>query len=81
MTMTDEVWLRTVLFDIENQMRENNLEGFKAILRILAKDSLKALKDTEVEWKLDHNSEELREKFSLLRRYLGYLKRFVEGVV
>jgi len=75
MTMTDEVWLRTLLFDIENQMRENNLEGFKAILRILAKDSLKALKDTEMEWKLDHNSEELREKFCLLRRYLGYLKR------
>lgn len=79
--MKDEVWLRSVLFDVENQMRENNLEGFKAVVKVLAKDSLKALEDTEAEWELDHNSQELREKFHLLRHHLDYLRRFVEGVV
>ncbi|MDH5662300.1 MAG: hypothetical protein OEY92_04820 [Elusimicrobiota bacterium] len=79
--MKDEVWLRTVLFDVENQMRENNLEGFKAVVKVLARDSLKALEDTEGEWELDHNSQELREKFHLLRHYLDYLRRFVEGIV
>lgn len=79
--MKDEVWLRTVLLDVENQMRQNNLEGFKAVVKVLAKDSLKALEDTEVEWELDHDSQELREKFHLLRHYLDYLRRFVEGVV
>jgi len=79
--MKDEVWLRGVLFDVENQMRENNLEGFKAVVKVLARDSLKALEDTEVEWELDHNSQELREKFHLLRHYLDYLRRFIERVV
>ena len=79
--MKDEVWLRTVLFDVENQMRENNLEGFKAVVKVLARDSLKALEDTEGEWELDHNSEVLGEKFHLLRHYLDYLRRFVEGIV
>ena len=79
--MKDEVWLRGVLFDVENQMRENNLEGFKSVVKILARDSLKALQDTEVEWELDHNSQELREKFHLLRHYLDYLRRFIERVV
>ena len=79
--MKDEVWLRSVLFDVENQMRENNLEGFKAVVKVLARDSLKTLENTEVEWELDHNSQELREKFHLLRHYLDYLRRFVEGVV
>jgi len=79
--MKDEVWLRSVLFDVENQMRENNLEGFKAVVKVLARDSLRALENTEVEWELDHNSQELREKFHLLRHYLDYLRRFVEGVV
>ena len=78
--MKDEAWLRSVLFDVENQMRENNLEGFKAVVKVLAKDSLKTLEDTEGEWKLDHNSKELREKFHLLRHYLDYLRRFVEGI-
>lgn len=79
--MKDEVWLRTVLLDVENQMRENNLEGFKAVVKVLARDSLKALEDTEMEWELNHNSQELREKFHLLRHYLDYLRRFIERVV
>lgn len=79
--MKDEVWLRTALIDVENQMRENNLEGFKSVVKILARDSLKALEDTEVEWELDHNSQELRKKFHLLRHYLDYLRRFIERVV
>ena len=79
--MKDEAWLKTVLFDVENQMRENNLEGFKAVVKVLARDSLKTLENTQVEWELDHNSQELREKFHLLRHYLDYLRRFVEGVV
>lgn len=79
--MKDEVWLRSALFDVENQMRENNLEGFKAVAKVLVRDSLKALENTEVEWELDHNSQELKEKFHLLHHYLDYLRRFVEGVV
>ena len=50
-------------------------------MKVLARDSLKALENTEVEWELDHNSQELREKFHLLRLYLDYLRRFVKGVV
>lgn len=78
MNIKDEVWLRTVLFHVENQMRENNLEGFKSMVRVLARDSLKALEDTEGEWRLNHNSKELREKFHLLHYYLDYLRRSVE---
>ena len=79
--MEDEVWLSSVLSDVENQMRENNLQGFKAAVKVLARDSLKVLENTKGEWELDHNSQELREKFHLLRHYLDYLRRFVEGVV
>ncbi|MBU3959179.1 hypothetical protein KJ644_05310 [Candidatus Dependentiae bacterium] len=79
--MKDEPWLRTVLADVENQMRENNLEGFRAVVKVLVKDALKTLEDTRVEWELEHNSQELREKFHLLHHYLDYLRRFIEGVV
>ena len=79
--MKDEVWLSSVLSDVENQMRENNLQGFRAVVKVLARDSLKVLENTEGEWELDHNSQELRQKFHLLRHYLDYLRRFVEGVV
>jgi len=79
--MKDELWLRTVFADVENQMRENNLEGFRAVVKVLVKDALKALEDTQVEWELEHNSQELREKFHLLRHYLDYLRRFCEGIV
>lgn len=79
--MEDEVWLRTVLFDVESQMRENNLEGFKAVVKVVIRDALKALEDTRVEWELDHNSQELRERFHLLHHYIDYLRRFCEGVI
>ena len=79
--MKDELWLRTVLSDVENQMRENNIEGFKSIIKTLIKDIIKVLKDTQVEWELNHNSRELGERFHVLSHYLDYLRRFCEGVV
>jgi len=68
--MKDELWLRNVLAEVVNQMRENNLEGFKAVVRVLGKEALNALEDAQVEWEFDHNSQELREKFHLLRHNL-----------
>jgi hypothetical protein len=50
-------------------------------MRSVLVDALKALEDTEVEWELDHASQELREKIHLLHHYLDYLKRFCEGKV
>lgn len=44
--MKYDLWLRTVLTDIENQMRENNLEGLKAVAKVLVKDAWKALEDS-----------------------------------
>ncbi len=79
--MENEIWLRTALSNVENQMRENNLEGFKTVLKVLIKDAGMALEDTKIEWELNHNSEELREKFHLVCHYLEYLRRFCEGIV
>jgi len=79
--MKDEPRLRNVLAEVENQMRDNNLEGFRAVVKVVVRDALKALEDTQAEWEIDHNSQELREKFHLLRHYLDYLRRFCEGVV
>ena len=79
--MKEELWLKTMLSEVENQMRENNFEGFKAVVKVVVRDALKALEGTQVEWEIDHNSQELREKFHLLRHYLDYLRRFCEGVV
>jgi hypothetical protein len=45
----------------------------------LVKDALPVLEEIEVEWELDHNSQELREKYYLLRHYLDYLRRFCEA--
>ena len=41
MVVKDELWLRTVLADVENQMRENNLEDFRAVVKVLVKDVTK----------------------------------------
>ena len=81
LVMKDEPRLRNVLAEVENQMRDNNLEGFRAVVKVVVRDALKALEDTQAEWEIDHNSQELREKFHLLRHYLDYLRRFCEGVV
>lgn len=81
MITKDEMWLRDVLAGVENQMRENNLEGFMAVVKVLVKDASKALEDAKIEWELDHNSQELREKFHVVGHYLDYLRRFVEGIV
>ena len=78
--MKDEIWLKNVLSDVENQMRENNLEGFKTVVKVLAKDSLRIPEDSESAWEQGHNSQELKNRFRLLHRYLDYLKRFIEGV-
>jgi hypothetical protein len=81
MIAKDELWLRDVLTNVEIQIRENNLEGFRAIVKILVKDALKALEDIQIKGKLEYNSQELKERFHLVCHYLNYLERFVEGVV
>lgn len=80
MITKDKFWLRIALADVKNQMRENNLEGFRTVVKVLVKDALKALEDTQVGWELEYNSQELRGKFYLLRHYLDYLRRSVEGI-
>lgn len=78
----NEKWLKKVIDEVFNEAKSKGLNKFacfKAVMRNILVDALKALEDTQVEWELDHNSQELREKFHLLHHYLDYLKRFCEG--
>jgi len=78
----NEEWLRKVINDVFKEAKSKGLDKlncFMAVVRSVLVDALKALEDTEVEWELDHNSQELREKFLLLHHYLDYLKRFCES--
>ncbi len=80
----DEKWLKKIINDVFNEAKAKGLsefDCFKAVMRSVLIDALKALEDTGAEWELDHNSQELREKFHLLHHYLDYLKRFCEGKV
>lgn len=79
--MRDEIWLRDALIDIENQMRENNIEGFKTVAKGLVKDAMKTLEDAQNAYRHKHNPQILKEKFNLLRHYLDYLKRICEGLI
>jgi len=78
--MKDEVVLTEILNDVENQMRANNLEGFKSSAKGLASDALRILEDARAEWKRDQGSKKLSEQFNLLSSYLDYLRRFCEGI-
>lgn len=78
--MGDEILLTEILNDIENQMRANNLEGFKSSTKGLVCDALRTLEDARAEWKRDQRSKKLNEQFNLLGSYLDYLKRFCEGI-
>jgi len=77
----DKPWLEKILNEVETQMRENNLEGFKAVIKSLDAGAMKVLDETEDLWEKDANSKEMREKLGLLRHYLDYMKRFCEGKV
>ena len=79
--MKDEIALKGILKEVENQMRENNIEGFKLAVRNLIKDAMKAVEALPREWKRRHNSRELKEKIDLLYHDLDYLRRFCEGKV
>ena len=75
----NEEWLKKVIDDIWKEADAkglNKFDCFKLVIKSVLVDALKALEDTEVEWELDHNSQELREKFHLLRHYLDYLTRY-----
>lgn len=77
----DEKWLKKVINDVFNEAKVKGLsefDCFKAVMRTVLIDALKTLEGIEVEWELDHNSQELREKLHLLQHYLGYLKRACE---
>ena len=78
--MDDEVVLTEILKDIENQMRVNNLEGFKSSAKGLVYDALRILENARAEWKRNHGSKKLNEQFNLLGSYLDYLRRFYEGI-
>jgi len=75
----DKLWLEKILNEVETQIRENNLEGFKAVIKNLDAGAMKVLDETEDLWEKDANSKELRQKLRLLRHYLDYMKRFCEG--
>jgi hypothetical protein len=77
----DKLWLEKILNEVEAQMRENNLEGFKAVIKSLDAGAMKVLDETEDLWEKDANSKEMKEKLGLLRHYLDYMKRFCEGKV
>ncbi|MBI4972384.1 MAG: hypothetical protein HZA27_02830 [Candidatus Omnitrophica bacterium] len=75
-------WLKNVIDDVFKEAKSKGLSKFtcfKAVIGSVLIDALKALEHTEAEWELDHNSQELREKFHLLHHYLDYLKRFCES--
>lgn len=78
--MKDEVMLREVLNDVENQMRANNLEGFKSSAKGLVSDAVRILEDARAECKRNQRSKKLSEQFNLLGTYLDYLRRFCEGL-
>lgn len=81
---SDEKWLVEAINDVFKEAKSKGLDKlncFKAVIQSVLADALKVLKDTEVEWELDHASQELREKFHLLHHYLDYLKRFCEAKV
>ncbi len=73
--MNEENLLTTMLVNVQSQMRENNLEGFKVHIDNLIKNAVKTLEDTQVEWEFEHDARKLKEKFCLLHNYLDYLKR------
>lgn len=77
----DEKWLKQAISEVFKEVKSKRLtksDCFKAVMKSVLSDALKALEDTEAEWELDHNSQKLREEFHLLHHYLGYLKRFCE---
>jgi len=81
----DKTWLKKAIDDCYKKEgfveEESHLELFKGVANNLVKDALNVLEEIEVEWELDHNSRELREKYYLLRHYLDYLRRFCEGKI
>lgn len=77
----DEKWLVEAINNVFNEAKSKGLDKlncFKVVIKSVLVDALKILEDTEVEWELDHDSQELREKFHLLHHYLDYLRRFCE---
>ena len=76
--MTDVIWLKEALGEIEAQMRGNSREGLKAGAHILVKDAMKVLVDIRMLSQRKDNTRELREKCFLLGHYLDYLDRLCE---
>jgi len=77
----DKFWLEKILNEVQTQMQENSLEGFKAVIKNLDANAMKVLDEAEKLWKKEANSKKMRQKLSLLRRYLEHMKRFCEGRV
>lgn len=79
--MTEEMWLKEALRDVDSQMRENSLEGFKAGGSSLIKEATRILEDIHKISKGSDNRRELDEKCFYLKLYLKYLKSFCERIV
>lgn len=77
----EEIWLKDILSDVESQIRENSIEGFKAAVKGLVNDALRALEETRTAYRHRQSPSKLMEKFNLLGHYLDYLKRICEGLV
>lgn len=76
-----EGWLKGILTEVEQQMRDNNFEGVKAIVKGSIKGAIKTLEDTRAEWEVNNNPQGIKEKFILLRHNLNFLKRFCDGLI
>ncbi len=77
----DEIWLERILNEAGTQMSKNNIEGFKAAVKNLGKSAMKVLNETVKLWETGITSEEMKEKFHLLRCYLDHMKRLCESKV
>jgi len=74
--MKKDAVLKSTLNNIEDQMRKNNLEGFKSAMKGVVKNLIKATEDIQRNWKCGRNREKIRKKIEFLHNELNQLKRF-----
>ena len=58
----DGEWLKKAIDEVFNEAKSKGLDKFgcfKAVTKSALIDALKTLEETEVEWELDHNSQEI----------------------
>lgn len=65
----------TVPLNMEEPKRDLSKEELESLVFSIQK----VLNHMETIWEEDHGAVELRDKFHLLRCYLGYMKQYCEG--